>query len=141
MYLWILTSLAVIMPVLTHEVIFVLHEAVLRQSEPAPNGGCLLYTGQIATNGYGLVRKTIGGTRYQVYAHQLMLFHQLGLNSLPVGMVSSHLCHNRLCIATAHLILEPSGHNLQRNACLNDGSCKGNHRDYLGYPAPNCIFF
>ena len=39
----------------------------------------------------------------------------------------SHLCHNKLCINTDHLVLESKSLNISRNICSRRRQCQGGH--------------
>lgn len=67
-----------------------------RVDKTAP-GGCWLYTGSTATNGYGLFW-TAEGT---VLAHRFAYEGQVG--PIPEGLTIDHLCRVRKCVNAAHL--------------------------------------
>lgn len=70
-----------------------------------------------------------------VLVHRLVFYNQY--NSLvtwnPHWQVS-HLCHNKLCISTAHLNLEPAQVNICRRICQRHGQCIHHIRQ------PDCLF-
>lgn len=103
------------------------------------NGSCHMYTGY-HQHGYGMIRKTINGKSYKIYVHQLAKLHQLNLISVPAGLVTSHLCHNKSCVNPNHINFETQGINNNRNMCRNEGICF-QHHDEIGNLLPNCIFF
>lgn len=105
----------------------------------APNSHYIDFIGPVQ-NGYGIVRKTVAGNRYQIYAHRLVKMNQLGLDEIPE--TCSHLCHNTFCVNVQHITIEDQGINNNRQKCHNDGNGKFfGHKDATsGANLPCCIF-
>ena len=114
-------------------------DVMMKSTARHENGVCIVYTGY-NQHGYGMIRKTIGGKFFRIYTHQLAKFHQLHINAIPAGLVSSHLCHNKACINPDHIIFEEQLVNNQRNSCKNEGRCKIIHLDQNGNRLPDCLF-
>ena len=85
--------------------------------------GCLL--AKKATNkgrGKGYIKMKAGARRREFYAHHLVLLangREMDLVKLHTkrNWQVSHRCHNRSCIESTHLVVEPRKVNLQRNDC------------------------
>ena len=115
------------------EILNILYEICSGRQSIHANGHCIVYNGP-TQNGYGIIRKSIYGVRYQIYAHQVAALHYNGLVEVPEGVECSHLCHNRLCINGKHISFEPHFINNQRNNCKSEQRCV-HHVN-----APDCIF-
>lgn len=72
---------------------------------PIPESGCMVWTGMLDINGYGILRLP-GRLRKQVKAHRLSYY--LAHGSLPDDLILDHLCRVRCCINPHHL--EPVTH-------------------------------
>lgn len=79
---------------------------------------------------YGII--IVDGKKF--YAHKLALLIKLAKTSLEKGLITSHLCHNTLCVNEKHLNAETVKLNNKRKICNNDQWCIGHGR------APKCIF-
>lgn len=101
----------------------------LTNSVPSSNGACILYAGRrktVKNTTYGYIDKTVQGTRYRYYAHQVALMSKMDTFPLPdTGCEGSHLCHNSLCINPHHLSFEPHSVNNSRKLCVNENTCFG----------------
>lgn len=72
--------------------------------------GCVLYTGTLNESGYGIMS-------YGLLAHRFS--YAMAHGQLPQkGRTVSHICHNRNCVAPAHLISESQKDNVGRSAKL-----------------------
>lgn len=67
-----------------------------------------------------------------VYLMKNNLNKKTDLPQVPMKM--SHLCHNRSCMLTEHLLLEPRRVNQERKHCMKQGVCTKFPDGY-----PNCI--
>lgn len=67
---------------------------------PEPNSGCWLWTGDMASTGYGLITLKHNGARRRTGAHRIscsMINGDLGAN------LALHKCDNKLCVNPNHL--------------------------------------
>ena len=89
--------------------------------------------------GYHRIRLSIPEfpSKVMILARAVYILRHHRLDLFPggpnAGLHVSHLCHEPLCIADAHLILEPQGINKNRIHCHAFGECRG-HEGYS-----NCI--
>ena len=89
--------------------------------------------------GYHRIRLSIPGfqSKTMILARAVYILRHQRLDLYPggpnVGLHVSHLCHEPLCIADNHLILEPQCINKNRIRCHASGKCWG-HEGYS-----NCI--
>lgn len=106
------------------------------------HGACIFWTGCVNKQGYGQYRFTDprdGGTKYKTRtAHRVALMVKERTLDLPPEQQASHLCNNKLCVNTEHLVLESCSVNCQRRLCFRLGRCIG-HINRDGSPAPNCL--
>lgn len=103
---------------------------------------CILWVGCRDRYGYGIKRVTWPeGEMFLERVHRVsyMLKHRILKNDMlklsPEGfeLDVSHLCHNKLCINSLHLALEPHTMNISRVYCMKGGHCFGGH-------LPPCLF-
>lgn len=92
--------------------------------QPGENS-CVLWTGNVSYSGYGLqsVKWPVEGRKLEK-AHRVALMVERGLTRSQFRDVEgevSHLCHNKLCVNTAHLVIEQ--HWLTRSESI--ASCRG----------------
>ena len=77
---------------------------------PEPNTGCWLWTGTIATHGYGVM--STGGHRGTGRAH--VVAYRLMIGTVPSGLVLDHRCRVKRCVNPAHLEPVTQAENLRR---------------------------
>ena len=93
--------------------------------------GCRLWVKSVSKKHYPKMKISIDGDRSDQFVHRLVYFIE-GHQDMDNHHVS-HLCHNRLCVRRAHLNLEWSYINKNRDICKAVGECSG-HTDH-----PKCI--
>lgn len=73
----------------------------------------------------GYVRTSFGGKHY--YAHRYFYEKEHGI--VPDGLEIDHLCENRACINTKHLVAVEHKQNMShaKNRWLHTGFCKKGH--------------
>lgn len=67
---------------------------------PEPNSGCWIWTGDMASTGYGIVTTKKGGNRRRTGAHRISC--ALANGDLG-GRLALHKCDNKLCVNPNHL--------------------------------------
>lgn len=74
-----------------------------RYTQPEPNCGCWLWSGEINSSGYGRISQGNNhcGARVRYLAHRVS--YELHKGAIPKGMDLDHLCRVRLCVNPAHL--------------------------------------
>lgn len=117
--------------------------SLLKHSEIGENGcvsGCILWCGTSDCYGYGVKRvKWPDGIQKLEKAHRVAYMAHHKLCSLPqldetgLQLDVSHLCHTKLCINPAHLVLETHTSNMSRNHCRAARVCSLEH-------SPSCLF-
>lgn len=74
-------------------------ERLNRQTEVAPNGICIVFTGHRNSKGYGeLPSRNSGRSRF---AHRVA--YELLIGPIPDGLQIDHLCRNTSCVNVDHL--------------------------------------
>ena len=63
--------------------------------------GCMIWTGNRHSEGYGTLSVSIPKKRTMKYAHRLSYEHFIG--PIPAGLHIDHLCRNRPCVNPTHL--------------------------------------
>lgn len=87
--------------------------------------------GNVSYSGYGLqsVKWPVEGRKLEK-AHRVALMVERGLTRSQFRDVEgevSHLCHNKLCVNTAHLVIEQHCINQERIHCFLLGRCTEAH--------------
>lgn len=98
--------------------------------QPGENS-CVLWTGNVSYSGYGLqsVKWPVEGRKLEK-AHRVALMVERCLTRSQFRDVEgevSHLCHNKLCVNTAHLVIEQHCINQERIHCFLLGRCTEAH--------------
>lgn len=91
---------------------------------------CHTWTGQRNQKGYGIFELRVRGQKFKVLVHRLIFYLKNNCVQMPTNKHVSHICHNKLCVNTAHLSFEPARVNNKRQICKNEGYCTG-HFGYL----------
>lgn len=86
------------------------------------SSGCWLWTGHVASNGYG--RYHTDGRFLSAHRHA---FSRL-VSSIPAGMYADHVCCTRKCVNPEHLDIVTHQENIRR-AGWRKTKCKNGH-DY-----------
>ena len=87
--------------------------------EPVTETGCWLWTGALASDGYGLVSQRIDGRNICKRAHRLS--YELHIGQIPKDMSVLHKCDTPICINPAHLFVGT------QKANTDDACRKGRH--------------
>lgn len=101
--------------------------------------GCVAWNGYVDKLGYGVqnVNWPVEGAKKE-RAHRLayMIKHRISRNDMPRldnnnnKIECSHLCHNKICVNSEHLVLEPHATNQERIHCKGQGICSKSHEPY-----------
>jgi len=99
------------------------------------------------TIAHGWVRCKVGGQKPEYYAHHLALIvagrKEELLKKEQRRSSVSHLCHQRTCFNAAHLVVESSEKNRDRNKCIGwtyiTCPCPCNHKFNACKHTPQCI--
>lgn len=100
---------------------------------------CLLDTGMLQ-NGYPSV--SWSHTEANIQVSHLVLRIEKGEDHVPHRVrreTASHLCHNKRCIRTEHIVKESVGANGRRNGCLANVSCECGVRVNACGHEPRCL--
>lgn len=103
-----------------------------------PHGTCIEYTAAAAhQSSYIQTSRTINGKKIHSRIHVVALLKKMRLVELPVGLESSHLCHNKRCMNVDHIFAEPHDINMSRNTCAyirnltgDNDYCTDDHQGY-----------
>lgn len=82
-------------------------------------GGCLVWTGAVHTNGYGIIWT---GKRI-MRAHRWA--YERANGPIPAGQEIDHICGNRLCCEPSHLRLASRKQNMEHRVTLNSNNASG----------------
>lgn len=97
-------------------------------------GGCFIWKGATTVHGYGVMRvrwPEEGPKMERVHRVALMAQMRLTRSQFPGGHLEvSHLCHKKLCVNPAHLVLETHEINQERIHCRVQGLCCRTHHPY-----------
>ena len=115
---------------------------IKRETQLAPNGECIIWTGCTAKGRgeclYGKIY--VKFLRDDKYKWQVFRVHRLAYilhvrAEIPENMHCSHRCHNSLCVNVEHLTIEHAFVNSNRRSCATAMKCFGHCE------APSCLFF
>lgn len=99
-------------------------ERIRRRIKISP-GGCWLWSGAIAPNGYGSLgigQRSLSAAR-KIYAHRLS--YELHVGAIPEGLDLDHLCRVRHCVNPSHLEPVTRQENVRRGVGSNVGDYNG----------------
>ena len=101
--------------------------------------GCRLWLGACTQSGYGRKKLTfLDGSYKVILVHRVV--YMCKYRSLHIPLVNndmkdlelSHLCNNKLCVRSDHIVLESHSVNMERIHCFNQGICTDSHN-------PECL--
>ena len=78
-----------------------------------PETGCLIWTGTLNHDGYGLI--WMFEQQYQCLVHRVTYELVHGAGSIPDDKETDHLCRNHACFEITHLEIVPHAINMQRS--------------------------
>lgn len=116
-----------------------IYESLLSKSRTC--NGCILYENGVDGNAkyHRIKRKLDSGRSIHIYVHQLALLVKTRTLTFPSDLECSHLCHNKACISTEHIVSEPHGINMNRKACYNERIVRNLESFCFGHPGyENC---
>ena len=83
------------------------------ENKIAVGAGCWLWTGAIASNGYGMVQIGTSRAGSQIArAHRVV--YEVFKGEIPEGLVLDHLCRIKHCVRPDHLEPVTQAENLRR---------------------------
>lgn len=101
------------------------------QSKMHEIGQCIMWIG-CTKKGYGQFRyrdprdpDTVGHRTRSV--HRMALMVKVMCLDVPPEQQASHLCNNKLCINTDHIVFEDNYTNNNRKTCFSNAKCSGHH--------------
>ena len=119
-----------------------LHAKLMERSIDTGNRhGCRLWTGALTSGGYGrMAVRWSPGVRTDERVHKVdcMIKYRCTRDTFPgydlqgKRVEVSHLCHQKLCVNPAHLVVERHEVNQARIHCVAQGHCSNDH-------VPACI--
>ena len=107
------------------------------------NGECIIWRDCVNAQGYGQFRykdpvASPTAEHKTRTAHRVALMAKLKNFSISAWYHASHLCNNKLCVNTDHLVFETSHNNCLRRTCFRVGKCNG-HFDQEGKQTAGCL--
>lgn len=96
-------------------------DKILSRLEPVTESGCLIWTGQLTSKGYG--RVVWNGKVWRVHR----LLYELENGSIPNGMVPDHLCRVRCCANSHHIEIVTNRTNVLRGIGLSARHARKTH--------------
>ena len=118
------------------------HKKLESYSKRHENGQCIIWTG-CTNKGYGQFRYKDPRDPYFA-GHKTRSVHRMALmvklRDLDVSpeQQASHLCNNKLCINTEHIVFEDNFTNNNRKSCFLASKCSG-HPCTNGTERPDCL--
>ena len=91
------------------------------KTEPEPMSGCLLWTGYVASTGYGVFRMNTKARR----AHRVAW--ELERGEIPEGLCVLHKCDVPACVNVDHLFLGTQADNVADRHAKNRGAKGESH--------------
>ena len=119
--------------------------------------GCMMESSKIFHNDLGciLYRNTKDYTKFNTHlhrsneeifrlsldAHRLALLKRYQTLFIPEELESSHICHHRNCVNTAHIRAETHELNKERQTCHKNFIKKGEDCSGHGAEHPRCLMY
>ena len=107
-------------------------------------GTCDIYRG--VPDKYPDLKKRLGpaGREVRISGQKLTLLVKLNKTELEKGLECSHLCHNKGCMNTEHIVAEPHYVNMDRKRCQIERADLGSPQLCFGHRIgdktyPDCI--
>ena len=102
-------------------------ERLASQSDLHKNGQCIIWTGS-TKKGYGQFRykdprDPESADHKTRSAHRMALLVKFRDLDVPPKLHASHLCNNKICVNTDHIVFEDSYVNNNRKACFSNKKC------------------
>lgn len=85
-------------------------------------GGCWVWRGSVAQNGYGRMSVMAGSVQKLQNTHRVA--YEAFVGAIPAGLEIDHLCRNRLCCNPEHLEAVTHAENMRRGASTH---CENGH--------------
>lgn len=96
---------------------------LMEKVSPEPTSGCWLWSGNVNSNGYGVigVGSRTDGSRGNELTHRLS--YKLNTGEIPVRKMVCHRCDNPSCVNPDHLFLGTQSDNMKD--CKSKGRSRG----------------